>query len=148
MGRYDDAADVKVQQNRPLITERDGTHTILVETIREGSSGKDGFPYIAADCTIQDSDAWEDGTKVTYLIKQSGGKGQRQYYLADVKALVGAMQNFEDYDDVQGSDIEKTTGPEAKGVGAMIIVRVYSKPPNDKGKVFKGATCDHLAAAE
>lgn len=145
MGRYDDAGSAQVQDRYPLINDQPGTHLVEVLGARGGDSGSTGLPYLAADVKVLQSSSLDEGSIHSLLVSQKACKGGRTYYLQDVKQLVGGAQGHEDKNDVLGKDIDDFEGEKAKGVGAVMTLSIYAKPPNKQGKVFHGFTCTHVA---
>lgn len=146
MGKYSGAKDVEVTESLPFLTDVAGNHTVRVVAVREGDSNNDGLPYVAIDVEVLDSEEYSEGEKRVHLVKQHAGKGARNYWLRDLKEIVGASQGFEDKSDVDDRDIEAFTGEDARGTGAVLLARVYTKPPTKLGKTFNGVTFKFLAA--
>jgi hypothetical protein len=149
MGRYSGANDVQVTDRHPFINEQASTTVAVIESTRDGDSKSDGMPYAAAEVRVLHSDVYPEGQIRTWLQKQKAGKGQRNYYLADIKGFVGGALDYETKSEVSEEDLEKFFDPENPScIGVVVQHRVYDKPPNAQGKVFKGSVTSFVAASE
>lgn len=145
MGRYAGAKDVTVTDRFPMLDEKEGTSIVEIISTKDGASQRDGLPYAKVEVRILESTTYPAGEIRTWLTKQKAGKGAQNYFFRDLKGFVGAAYGLSDKSACSPEQLEEFFGSNCPKAGVILEHRVYSKPPNENGKVFTGSVTNFMA---